>query len=172
MFNANPLMRYDGYYILSDLMEIPNLRQKASTILHRKLGKWCLGLKEPDDPFLPERHQAFFALYSVASAIYRWVVTFSILWFLYKVFEPYRLQIIGQILAGLSLVQPDRHAAVQDRPVLLSAGEGRSSEEAASICHAGRAGRGRGGDRVDSAAVSHRDAHGSACAIQTLCMCP
>jgi putative peptide zinc metalloprotease protein len=104
LFNANPLMRYDGYYILSDLTEIPNLRQKASTILSRKLGKWCLGLKEPDDPFLPERHQAFFAIYSVASAVYLWVITFSILYFLYKVFEPYRLQIIGQILVSMSLV--------------------------------------------------------------------
>jgi putative peptide zinc metalloprotease protein len=104
LFNANPLMRYDGYYILSDLTEIPNLRQKASAILSRKLGKWCLGLKEPDDPFLPERNQAFFAIYSVASAVYLWVITFSILYFLYKVFEPYRLQIIGQMLVSLSLV--------------------------------------------------------------------
>ena len=54
MFNANPLLRYDGYYILSDILEIPNLRQKASTILNRKLGKWCLGLEEPEDPFLPQ----------------------------------------------------------------------------------------------------------------------
>ena len=29
LFNANPLLRYDGYYILSDIMEVPNLRQKA-----------------------------------------------------------------------------------------------------------------------------------------------
>ena len=43
LFNANPLLRYDGYYILSDVMEIPNLRQKASSILSRKLGSWCLG---------------------------------------------------------------------------------------------------------------------------------
>ena len=50
MFNANPLLRYDGYYILSDILEIPNLRQKASTILNRKLGAWCLGLEEPEDP--------------------------------------------------------------------------------------------------------------------------
>jgi putative peptide zinc metalloprotease protein len=86
------------------LTEIPNLRQKASSILSRKLGKWCLGLKEPDDPFLPERNQAIFAVYSVASAVYLWVITFSILYFLYKVFEPYRLQIIGQMLVSLSLV--------------------------------------------------------------------
>ena len=61
MFNANPLLRYDGYYILSDILEIPNLRQKSSAILNRKLGKWCLGLEEPEDPFLPKRHQMLFA---------------------------------------------------------------------------------------------------------------
>jgi putative peptide zinc metalloprotease protein len=99
MFNANPLLRYDGYYILSDILEIPNLRQKASTILNRKLGKWCLGLEEPDDPFLPKRHQAMFALYTVASSVYRWMVTLSILFFLNKVLEPYGLKVVGQALA-------------------------------------------------------------------------
>ena len=64
VFNANPLLRYDGYYVLADLVEIPNLRQKATTILSRKLGEWCLGLEPPDDPFLPQRNQVFFALYS------------------------------------------------------------------------------------------------------------
>jgi putative peptide zinc metalloprotease protein len=103
MFNANPLLRYDGYYILSDILEIPNLRQKASTILNRKLGAWCLGLEEPEDPFLPKRHQMLFALYTIASAIYRWVVLFSILFFLNKVFEPYGLKVLGQAIALGSL---------------------------------------------------------------------
>ena len=110
MFNDNPLLRYDGYYILSDLTEIPNLRQKATAILGRKMGAWCLGLEEPDDPFLPERNQVFFALYSVAAAIYRWVVLLSILWFLYKVFEPYGLKVVSQMIALASItglvVQP------------------------------------------------------------------
>jgi len=103
MFNANPLLRYDGYYILSDILEIPNLRQKASSILSRKLGKWCLGLEEPEDPFLPKRHQGLFALYTVASFFYRWFVLLSILFFLNKVFEPYGLKVIGQIIALASL---------------------------------------------------------------------
>lgn len=110
MFNGNPLLRYDGYYILSDLIEIPNLRQKASDILNRKLAYWCLGIESPDDPFLPQRNQLFFAAYSVAAAAYRWVVAFSIMWFLYKVWEPYRLEVIGQIIALAALyglfVQP------------------------------------------------------------------
>ncbi|MCA9236262.1 MAG: biotin/lipoyl-binding protein [Planctomycetales bacterium] len=103
MFNANPLLRYDGYYILSDLMEVPNLRQKATDILNRKLRKWCLGLEEPDDPFLPKRHQALFALFTVASFLYRWVVLLSILYFLNKVFEPYGLKVIGQTIAMASI---------------------------------------------------------------------
>jgi putative peptide zinc metalloprotease protein len=110
MFNGNPLLRYDGYYILSDLMEIPNLRQKSTSILTRKMGELCLGIEPPDDPFLPERNQWMFALYTVAAAVYRWFVVFSILFFLYKVFEPYGLKIIGQMIAMASLygliVQP------------------------------------------------------------------
>jgi len=103
MFNANPLLRYDGYYILSDLVEIPNLRQKATTILNRKLGLWCLGLEEPDDPFLPQRNQVFFALYTIAAAVYRWLILFGIIFFLYKVFEPYGLKVISQTLAFISI---------------------------------------------------------------------
>ncbi len=104
VFNGNPLLRFDGYYILADLMEIPNLRQKATTILSRKAGYWFLGLEQPDDPFLPERNQLFFAAYSVAAAVYRWVVVFGILFFLYHVFKPYRLEVIGQAFILASAV--------------------------------------------------------------------
>ena len=103
LFNANPLLRFDGYYILSDVMEIPNLRQKASTILNRKLARWCLGLEEPDDPFLPQRNQLFFVTYSIAAVIYRWLIMFGILFFLYKLLEPYDLKVLGQILAMISV---------------------------------------------------------------------
>ncbi len=103
LFNANPLLRYDGYYILADLMEIPNLRQKATSILSRKMGELLLGIEPPEDPFLPQRNQVLFALYSVAAAVYRWFVLASILWFLYQVFKPYKLQIIGQMIVAMSL---------------------------------------------------------------------
>jgi putative peptide zinc metalloprotease protein len=103
VFNANPLLRYDGYYVLSDLMEIPNLRQKATTILSRKLSEWCLGMEPPEDPFLPQRNQTFFALYSIAAAAYRWVVAFSICWFLYRLFDSYNVKVIGQLVVAASM---------------------------------------------------------------------
>ncbi len=99
MFNANPLMRYDGYYILSDLLEIPNLRQKATTILGRLASSWCLGIEQPEDPFLPTRNRGLFALYAVASSLYGWMVTASIFLFVWSVFKPYRLEVLGQVLA-------------------------------------------------------------------------
>ncbi|MBX9792139.1 MAG: biotin/lipoyl-binding protein [Pirellulales bacterium] len=110
VFNGNPLLRYDGYYILSDILEIPNLRQKSSEILGRKLGAWCLGLEETPNPLLPQGRQWMFAVYSVAAAVYKWFVALSILWFLYKLGEPYGLKIVGQAIAMASLfglvVQP------------------------------------------------------------------
>ena len=133
MFNANPLLRYDGYYILSDILEIPNLRQKASTILNRKLGNWCLGLEEPEDPFLPQRKQWLFATYTVASAIYRWVVTFSILYFLNRVFEPYGLKVSRPSDRARLDVRPVDSAVVEHVQVFQSAREVRQSEEPSSL---------------------------------------
>ncbi|MEM9587688.1 MAG: hemolysin D [Planctomycetota bacterium] len=99
LVNGNPLLRFDGYYILMDLLEIPNLRQKATEVLKRWFQKTCLGLELQDDPFLPTRGQFMFALFTIASVIYRWVVVFSICWFVIKVLEPYGLQAIGRLLA-------------------------------------------------------------------------
>ena len=99
LFNGNPLLRFDGYYILSDIAEIPNLRQKSSKILHRLMAQYMLGIEQQEDPFLPQTNRWFFALYTLAAVMYRWVVVFSIFLFLNKVLEPYGLKVLGQIVA-------------------------------------------------------------------------
>ncbi len=110
VFNGNPLLRFDGYYILMDLLEIPNLRQKATEILKRWFQQYCLGLELQENPFLPHKKQLWFATYTIASVIYRWVVVFSIMMFLMKVLEPYGLQALGRLIAfsGLAgmIIQP------------------------------------------------------------------
>ena len=42
-FNANPLLRYDGYYILGDLLEIPNLRSRANAYLSYVCERYVFG---------------------------------------------------------------------------------------------------------------------------------
>jgi putative peptide zinc metalloprotease protein len=110
VFNGNPLLRFDGYYILMDLAEIPNLRQKSTEVLKRFMVHLCLGLEQPENPFLPESNRFLFGLYTVAAVVYRWVVVFSICWFLNKVLEPYGLKVLGQVIAAAGffglVVQP------------------------------------------------------------------
>ncbi|TWU40783.1 hemolysin D [Novipirellula artificiosorum] len=99
LVNGNPLLRFDGYYILMDALEIPNLRQKSTEVLKRWFQETCLGLELQDDPFMPTRGKLWFGMFTVASVIYRWVVVFSICWFVIKVLEPYGLQAIGRMVA-------------------------------------------------------------------------
>lgn len=101
--NGNPLLRFDGYYILMDWLEIPNLRQKSTEVLKRWFQKTCLGLELQDDPFLPQRHRFLFAIFTIASVIYRWVVVFSICWFITKVLEMHGLQTLGRMIAVAGL---------------------------------------------------------------------
>lgn len=103
IFNANPLLRYDGYYIMADWLEIPNLRSKATKQLSQTVAWWGFGIEAPDDPFMPKSGRGWFILYATASALYRWFVLFAITFFLYTVLKPYRLQSIGIMLAVASL---------------------------------------------------------------------
>ena len=103
LFNANPLLRYDGYYILSDLIEIPNLRQKASRVLTRFASRVILGIESPPDPFMPVRRRWLFGLYSVLAVAYRWFIMLAIFWFLYELLEPAGLKIVGQLIALMAL---------------------------------------------------------------------
>jgi len=104
VFNGNPLLRFDGYYITMDTLEIPNLRQKSSEILKRWFQKNCLGLELQDNPFLPTRNRAMFGIYTIASFIYRWVVAFGIIMFLNQVLKPYGLQSLGRAFAVAGVV--------------------------------------------------------------------
>lgn len=103
VFNGNPLLRYDGYYIMSDLLEIPNLSQKSTKALTTLLGRHWLGLEIPDDQLMPSNRPVAFAMFTVASFLYRWFILFMILTFLMRWLEPYGLESIGIAIATFSI---------------------------------------------------------------------
>ena len=104
VFNANPLLRYDGYYILSDILEIPNLAQKSRLALLNALRVHALGMQPVSPRQLPQRGWLRFAAFSVASVTYRWFILFMILLFLRRVFKPYGLEVVGQTMIVAALV--------------------------------------------------------------------
>lgn len=103
LFNGNPLLRFDGYYILGDLLEIPNLQQKSARALTTLMGRHWLGLELPDDPLLPRNRMLSFALFTIASTIYKWVIMVSILIFLTRWLRPSGLESIGKGIAWFSV---------------------------------------------------------------------
>ena len=104
LFNANPLLRYDGYYVMADWLEIPNLRIKSTQFFAYLLQEKVLGLEIPVQSYLPKSRRYLFVIYAIASYLYRWLVTFSIIYFLSQVLKPYKLQMISYMLASGALV--------------------------------------------------------------------
>lgn len=101
IFNGNPLLRYDAYYMLSDFVEVPNLRQQAAAVLSDGLSRWFLGLDLRSERLLPERGRLWLAAYAAASIVYGWFVTFAILWFFVEVLRPYRLQSLAHLMTAV-----------------------------------------------------------------------
>lgn len=99
VFNGNPLMRYDGYYILADWLEIPNLRDRCNRYIKQLFTEYCLGIEGQPEPYMALWRRILFVAYAVISYVYRWVVTFGILFFLYQFLKPYKLGAISAMMA-------------------------------------------------------------------------
>jgi putative peptide zinc metalloprotease protein len=93
IFNANPLLRYDGYYILSDFLEIPNLRQKSSEYALGLIKRHIFGVKA-SQPLPPIPQRMWLLAYAVASGIYRIFVGFVII-----LVVAYKIPILGVLMA-------------------------------------------------------------------------
>jgi putative peptide zinc metalloprotease protein len=82
LFNANPLMRFDGYYILSDLLEVPNLMQRSQQMLLYLAQKLIYRVKHARPPTTAPAEQAILVVYGVLACAYRVFLFFSITVFL------------------------------------------------------------------------------------------
>ncbi|PIE25603.1 MAG: hypothetical protein CSA62_00700 [Planctomycetota bacterium] len=78
-FNLNPLMKYDGYYILSDLIGIPNLRERSLAWLTTKAQRFFLGLPSSIRQ-ASMREQIIYAAYGIGSFSYKVLLAFTITW--------------------------------------------------------------------------------------------
>jgi putative peptide zinc metalloprotease protein len=94
LFNLIPLLRFDGYYILSDLLDIPNLAQRSNAQLRHLVERYAFGLKKSETPAYSKREEWWLTTFGISSGIYRIFVFGSILLFIAD-----RLLLIGIIMA-------------------------------------------------------------------------
>ncbi len=99
IFNANPLLRFDGYYILSDGLDIPNLHPRSSRQLSHWFEKYVFGYSKSLSPANNTFESWNLGIFGVLSQAYRVYISFSIIIF---VMNEYLL--VGAIMALFCLV--------------------------------------------------------------------
>jgi putative peptide zinc metalloprotease protein len=99
VFNANPLLRFDGYYILSDLLEIPNLSQRASMELRHWWEHYVFGVQASESPARNRSEAAWLGVFGIASGIYRVIVFSGVLLLVAD-----RFLILGIIMAAVCAI--------------------------------------------------------------------
>ncbi|MGK0239408.1 MAG: putative peptide zinc metalloprotease protein [Candidatus Pelagisphaera sp.] len=102
LFNANPLLRFDGYYILSDLLDIPNLHQRSSGLIKHGIEYYAFGYKKSTSPARSRKEGVWLAVFAVASWIYKIIIFTSILLFLADSFLI--LGIIMALVCGIAWI--------------------------------------------------------------------
>lgn len=81
LFNGNPLLKFDGYYVLADLIEIPNLAGHANRYYGYLARRYLLGIDGAVSPARSAGERRWFAFYGVAAFAYRTFILFAILLF-------------------------------------------------------------------------------------------
>ena len=78
LFNGNPLLRFDGYYIFSDLIEIPNLGARSNRYLAYLAKRFLLRLPDQRSPADSPGEAFWLAIYGPAAFFYRVLVSLRI----------------------------------------------------------------------------------------------
>ncbi|GAA4652675.1 hypothetical protein GCM10023116_49590 [Kistimonas scapharcae] len=105
LFNGNPLLRFDAYYVLSDWLEIPNLATRGNQYVGYLVKRYVLGVERLESPAASRREGAWLAGYVTVSYIYRLFIMVMIALFIASEYF-----VVGTILAiwllFMSVVMP------------------------------------------------------------------
>lgn len=99
LFNANPLIRFDGYYMLSDWLDVPNLYERATNELKWLVQRFGFGLKNVQPPTTMPAEHTTLVLYGITSGIYRVLLLAGIVMFVST-----KLLVLGVLLGAWSMI--------------------------------------------------------------------
>ena len=100
LVNGNPLMRYDGYFILSDVVGIHNLSSQARNTTWNLICSLLFRTRAKENDFNGPGTRAFLVTYYVLSVAYRWFIMLAIFWMVYTFLKSYGLENAGLGLAA------------------------------------------------------------------------
>lgn len=98
LFNGNPLLRFDAYYVLADYLEIPSLAQRGNKYIAYLWKRYLFSFDDEMTPAHVKSENGWLAFYALASFVYRVFITFTIVLFVIS-----ELFFIGVLLGILAL---------------------------------------------------------------------
>ncbi len=99
LFNGNPLLRYDAYYLLADAIGIPNLAQRSNQYIGYLIQRYLFGMTLASTPITSRSERAWFAGYSICSFAYRSVLMIGI-----AIYLAGKFFVLGMMLAAWVLI--------------------------------------------------------------------
>ncbi len=94
LFNGNPLLKYDGYYVLADFVEIPSLYERATRYWQYALKRYVLRVRDIDSNVVASGERGWFLVYGLVSVVYRLLLMWTI-----ALYVAGRFFIVGVVLA-------------------------------------------------------------------------
>jgi len=104
-FNGNPLMRYDGYHLLTDALDQPNLASRANQQVSYAVRRYVYGLTGLFSPAATAREAVGLSIYSIAAVIYRLFILASIILLAAHYFPKFAI-VLALWLIGFQLILP------------------------------------------------------------------
>jgi len=98
--NISPFMRFDGYFVLSDLLDFPNLHERAAAVARAWLRRSLLGLDEPCPEPLLRKEEHWLVAFALATWLYRVLVFVGIALAVYLLF----FKVLGLFLLCVELL--------------------------------------------------------------------
>ena len=98
--NASPFMRFDGYFILMDALDMPNLHGRSFDLARWKLREWLFGLNDEPPEYFSQTKQAALIAFAWAVWIYRLILFLGIAVLVYHFF----IKLVGIFLFLVEIV--------------------------------------------------------------------
>lgn len=98
--NASPFMRFDGYFIVSDMLDLPNLHERSSALARTWMRRFLLGFDEKWPETFPDTKRRVLIGFALITWVYRLTVFIGIALLVYFYF----FKLLGILLMLLEIV--------------------------------------------------------------------
>ncbi len=123
LFNGNPLLRFDGYYVLCDGLEIPNLGTRSKRYLGYLIRRYLCAEQQAVSPVSAPGERAWFVFYGIASSIYRIAILLAIVVFVAQTYWFVGV-VLGLWVCIMQILLPAAKALAALHGSLLRSGRG------------------------------------------------